>query len=206
MTQPVSHGCRDSGTGRPLPFAPCFKLLHRQRLTVTGVRAGDLHLTLTEGREATVTVGDLMKTDIGACAPGDELVTVLLLMRDRRCGWAPVVDSRGVVVGVITDRDAAMAMLNHPTRSATRVSARDAMSGEVIACAKTDAISAVLGTMAGHHVRRLPVLDERGHLQGVISIDDIVRAPQGKGMPKPEVLLEALRAIVSRPTVADATS
>ena len=34
-------------------------------------------------------VRDLMKTDIGACAPGDELVTVLLLMRDRRCGWAP---------------------------------------------------------------------------------------------------------------------
>lgn len=113
-----------------------------------------------------MTAFDLMKTDIGACAPGDDLVTVLLLMRDRRCGWAPVVDSRGVVVGVITDRDAAMSMLNHPTRSASRVSARDAMTDAVVACAKTDGLPAVLATMAQHHIRRLPVLDARGHLRG----------------------------------------
>ena len=149
-------------------------------------------------------VRDLMKTDIGACAPGDELVTVLLLMRDRRCGWAPVVDSRGVVVGVITDRDAAMAALNHPTRSAARISARDAMTCDVVACAATDPVRVALTTMAQHHVRRLPVLDERGHLEGVISIDDIVRAPQQRGMPDAETILDALRAIVSRPTVADA--
>ena len=52
-------------------------------------------------------------------------------------------------------------------------------------------------------VRRLPVLDERRHLQGVISIDDILRLPQRRGVPYPEVILEALRAIVSRPTAAD---
>jgi len=148
-------------------------------------------------------VRELMTIDIGACAPGDELVTVLLLMRDRRCGWAPVVDSRGVVVGVITDRDAAMAALNYPTRGATRISARDAMSTDVIACASDDSIRVVLSKMATHHVRRLPVLDDRGHLQGVISIDDIIRAPRKRGMPDAETILEALRAILARPTVAD---
>ena len=148
-------------------------------------------------------VRDLMKTDIGACAPGDELVTVLMLMRDRRCGWAPVVDSRGLVVGVITDRDAAMAALNHPTRSATRISARDAMTTEVLGCAANDSIRAVLAKLAAHHIRRLPVLDDRGHLDGVISIDDIVRAAGQPGIPHAEVILEALRGIVSRPTVGD---
>jgi CBS domain-containing protein len=144
-----------------------------------------------------------MKTDIGACAPDDELVTVLLLMRDRRCGWAPVVDARGAVVGVISDRDAAMAMLNHPTRGASRVFARDAMSNHVVSCAPTDTIRHALDTMARHHIRRVPVLDGRQHLEGVLSIDDIVRAPQKRGMPKPETVLDALRAIVSRPTAAD---
>jgi CBS domain-containing protein len=150
-----------------------------------------------------VTVQDLMKTDIGACAPGDDLVTVLLLMRDRRCGWAPVVDSRGLVVGVITDRDAAMSLLNHPTRSAGRVSAREAMSGEVISCPPDDTVESALRTMAAHRVRRLPVLDERGHLQGVISIDDIVLAERQRGMPSADEIVEALRTIVSRPTVGD---
>ena len=143
-----------------------------------------------------------MKTDIGACAPGDDLATVLLLMRDRSCGWAPVVDSHGVVVGVITDRDAAMALLNHPSRGATAVPAREAMTATVVSCTEADTIRAVLAAMAEHHVRRLPVLDERRHLQGVISIDDIVRAPRKRGVPSPEGILEALRAIVSRPTVA----
>jgi CBS domain-containing protein len=144
-----------------------------------------------------------MKTDIGACAPADDLVTVLLLMRDRRCGWAPVVDSRGMVTGVITDRDAAMALLNHPTRSAARVSAREAMTNEVVACAADETIQSVLKRMAAHHVRRLPVLDGRGHLQGVLSIDDIVSAPRKRGMPTADETLEALRVIVSRPTVGD---
>jgi CBS domain-containing protein len=150
-----------------------------------------------------MTVRELMKTDIGACAPGDELVTVLMLMRDRRCGWAPVVDSRGVVVGVITDRDAAMAALNHPTRGASRISARDAMTREVVGCATNDSIRAVLSKLASHHIRRLPVLDERGHLEGVISVDDVVLAAEQRGMPPAEVILEAIRGIVSRPTVGD---
>ena len=50
---------------------------------------------------------------------------------------------------------------------------------------------------------RLPVLDDRRHLQGVISIDDILRVPQRRGIPYPEVILEALRGIVARPTAAD---
>jgi CBS domain-containing protein len=78
------------------------------------------------------------------------------------------------------------------------------MTADVIACAATDPIRLALTTMAQHHVRRLPVLDERGHLEGVISIDDIIRAPQKRGVPDPETILEVLRAIVSRPTVADA--
>ena len=151
-----------------------------------------------------MTARELMKTDIGACAPDDELVTVLLLMRERNCGWAPVVDRRGQLAGVITDRDAAMALLNHPNRGAARVLAEDAMTRQVVACAPSDTVRAVLSIMAMHHVRRLPVMDAEGRLQGVISLDDIVCAPQRRGMPDAEVIVEALRAIVSRPTVAEA--
>lgn len=148
-----------------------------------------------------MTARELMKTDVGACAPDDELVTVLLLMRDRQCGWAPIVESGGMLAGVITDRDAAMAMLNHPNRGAARIAAADAMTRQVVGCAPNDSVRSVLSMMAAHHVRRLPVLSPTGHLQGVISIDDIVLAPQKRGMPDADVILEAMRAIVARPTV-----
>ena len=153
-----------------------------------------------------MTARELMTSDPGACAPDDDLMTVLLLMRERQCGWAPVVDSRGTVVGVITDRDAAMAMVQFPTSSASAIAARAAMTADVVACVPGDTIRAVLTRMAMHHVRRLPVLDERRHLQGVISIDDIVCAVERRGMPSAETILEALRSIVSRRGVADAAS
>lgn len=153
-----------------------------------------------------MTVMDLMKTDIGACAPGDDLVTVLLLMRDRHCGWAPVVDGKGEVVGVITDRDAAMALLDHPSRGAARLTAREAMTREVVGCGVRTRLQDVLGLMASHHVRRLPVLDGRRHLAGVISVDDIVKASGKRGAPPPEVVIDALRLIVSRPLAADRPS
>jgi CBS domain-containing protein len=151
-----------------------------------------------------MTARDLMKTDIGACAPDDELVTVLMLMRERQCGWAPVIDSRGRVVGVVTDRDAAMSLLNHPTRGAARVHARDAMTRDVVGCTPSATLNDVLDLMATHHVRRLPVRDAAGHLQGVISIDDIVLATGTSSPPDADEVLGALRRIVSRPTVAQA--
>ncbi len=79
------------------------------------------------------------------------------------------------MVGVITDRDAAMAMLNRLSKRTSHVRAREAMTPDPVACVQSDTLRAVLAMMARHHVRRLPVLDDRRHLQGVISIDDSLR-------------------------------
>jgi CBS domain-containing protein len=144
-----------------------------------------------------MTVKQLMKTDIGACAPADSVLTALQAMRERRCGWVPVVDSHGAVKGVITDRDAALAMADHPHRSAARISVDEAMSRNVISCVPDQNLKAVLATMAQYHVRRLPVIDRDGHLQGVLSIDDIVQAAPSRTTPSAEEIVDALRAICS---------
>ena len=104
----------------------------------------------------------------------------------------------------MTTRDAAMSLLNHPTRGAAKVRARDAMTREVVGCAPAATLTDVLALMATHHVRRLPVRDERGHVEGVISIDDIVIATgTAAGLPTPHQVVDALRRILSRPTAAD---
>ena len=53
----------------------------------------------------------------------------------------------------------------------------------------------VLATMATHHVRRLPVLDKHRHLQGVLSIDDIVQVPRRRGTPTAEEIVDAFKGI-----------
>ena len=62
-------------------------------------------------------------------------------------------------------------------------------------CYPDENLKVVLATMANHHVRRLPVLDKQGHLQGVVSIDDIIQIPRHRGTPTAEEIVDALKGI-----------
>ena len=150
-------------------------------------------------------VKDVMTTDFAACAPGDTLAAVAKSMRDNDCGFIPVVSAEGAVVGVVTDRDLGLA-LGGSTRAAERISAADVMSAPVFACFADENLKVVLATMGTHHVRRLPVLDKQhGHVVGVLSLDDIARAPHRRDSPTPEEIIDAFKRIVAPRTPAPAT-
>jgi CBS domain-containing protein len=131
--------------------------------------------------------------------------TVVGIMRDRDCGFLPVVDIHGIVVGVVTDRDVCLAEATKH-RPLARVSVRETMSQPVFSCFADENLKTVLVTMGKHRVRRLPVLTKTGHLEGVLSIDDIVRAPQNRGGPTPEDIVAALKAICAHRRVEAATA
>ncbi len=146
-------------------------------------------------------VKELMKTNVAACAPTETLAEVAKLMRERGCGFIPVVNHLGTVVGVVTDRDLGLAV-GGSTRAAERISAAEVMSGPVYGCFEDENVKAVLATMASHHVRRLPVLDkERGHLIGVLSFDDVAKAPHRRGAPTADEVADAFKRIVSPPAI-----
>lgn len=139
-------------------------------------------------------VKDVMKKDAATCASDSDLSTVVGLMRDRDCGFLPVVDSNGIVVGVITDRDICLAA-GSKQRPLGRVSVDEAMSHPVFSCFPDENLKVVLATMAKHRVRRLPVLNKFGHLEGVLSIDDIVSAPVRRGGPTADEIVAALKGV-----------
>jgi CBS domain-containing protein len=149
-------------------------------------------------------VTEIMKKDVATCRPQDDLSVAAKLMRDRDCGFLPVVDSHGVVTGVITDRDLGIAV-GVNTRAAERISVEEVMSRPVFGCFAEDNVKTVLATMAKHHVRRVPVLEkEHGHLRGVLSLDDIARAPRRRGAPTNDDIVGAFRQIVTPPAIANA--
>jgi|SRR5581483_1969255 len=139
-------------------------------------------------------VKDVMKSDVAACNPQDDLATAGKIMRDRHCGFVPVVDSHGVVAGVSTDRDICLYAAAKP-RTLSHLSAKDAMSHPVFSCFSDENLKVTIATMAKHHVRRLPVLDKEGHLRGVLSMDDVVQAPHLRGAPTAEEIVAALNEI-----------
>ena len=95
------------------------------------------------------------------------------LMKSEDTGVLPVVESQGArrVVGVITDRDIAIRVVAEGRSSAT---VRDAMSTGVRTCKQDDDVKDVMKLMASEQVRRVPIVDDRGELVGIVSQADIV--------------------------------
>jgi CBS domain-containing protein len=139
-------------------------------------------------------VRDVMTSDVEACRLETDLAAVAKMMWDRDCGFIPVVDAAGALRGVVTDRDICIA-------SATRrllpeyMSASQVMTHPVHSCLPDDDIGAALEAMKRFRVRRLPVVDLKGAVKGVISMNDVVlTGEQGLG-PSPKEIVSTLAAI-----------
>ena len=142
-----------------------------------------------------MTAESIMKRDVAACTSKDDVAIAGRLMRDRNCGFLPVIDAHGGVAGIVTDRDLCVATTQEPHRTASHIAVKSVMSQPVFSCFADENLTTVLATMAKHRVRRLPVLDKDGHLNGVISIDDVVRASDREGAPTAIQIVDALKTI-----------
>ena len=115
---------------------------------------------------------EVMKSRVAFTRDDETLQAAAQLMRSAGVGFLPVEDANGIVVGTITDRDLAVraVAVNLPA-DATPV--RQAMTDRVVACLPSDDLTVARDLMAQHAVGRVPVLDQDGHLLGVISRSDV---------------------------------
>jgi CBS domain-containing protein len=120
-----------------------------------------------------VRIGEVMTQGVVTADAGDGLRLVGELMRDRNVG-SIVVTEHGRPVGVITDRDLALAVVADGVDAGDRAG-RHASRPIVTGDAEMDLEEAV-ALMVQHRIRRLPVLDSQ-ELVGIVTIDDLaVRA------------------------------
>jgi CBS domain-containing protein len=98
------------------------------------------------------------------------------VMKREDVGIVPVVEgeSSKTLLGVITDRDIAVRCVAEGHDLNSRV--RDCMSGDKLAtCRENDDVDRVMDAMRTEQVRRIPIVDERGSLVGIVAQADIVR-------------------------------
>lgn len=124
-------------------------------------------------------VNELMSREPRAVRIGERLDAAARVMWDQDCGSVPVVDATNVVVGVVTDRDLCMAAYTQG-RPLGEIPVATAMARPARTCRTDDSVAAAMGTMQQHQVRRLPVVDARGALVGVVAINDLVRAAHAR--------------------------
>ena len=97
------------------------------------------------------------------------------LMRSAHVGDLVVVDASDtrMPVGIITDRDIVVELVAQGLASAeTRV--ESIMSSPPLTLRDDDGLLDALEQMANRGVRRAPVVDRHGRLQGLISVNDLV--------------------------------
>jgi len=120
-------------------------------------------------------VVDLMTHPVWTCRPHDSLAEAVRLMHDHELGSVLVLDDTGAVAGIVTDRDVCLAAYRNgvPLRA---IPVWTAMSRSIHACRLESSLAEAETMMKEHHVRRLPVIDDRGRLVGILSLDDLARA------------------------------
>jgi CBS domain-containing protein len=118
-------------------------------------------------------VTDVMAKPPAYCSPDTNLAAAVEILWRQNCGILPIVDSKEKVVGVITDRDICVA-LGTRNKLPSDMTVSEVASGKVIACKPDDDLRGALATMAQAKVRRLPIIDAAGKLEGILSIDDVV--------------------------------
>jgi CBS domain-containing protein len=130
-------------------------------------------------------ISELMSKNPRTVTPDTPVSEAAQLMKEEDIGMVPVIErvggaeTRGRLVGVITDRDIAIRTVAEGRASDSPV--RDVMSSGVRTATPNDSVESVMELMGREQVRRIPIVDERGSLVGVISQADLARKAKNEG-------------------------
>jgi predicted transcriptional regulator len=111
-------------------------------------------------------------------------------MWENDCGVLPIVADDGKAIGVITDRDIAIA-LGIRNRQPAEIPVKEVMTGQLFAATPDEDIHTALRLMRKEKVHRLPVLNAQGKLEGILSLNDVaLHAVHPNGRAKPALTYE----------------
>lgn len=118
-------------------------------------------------------VQDVMAKMPKSCTSGMNLAQAADLMWTARCGALPVVDDQQDVIGILTDRDICLRVATRDCRP-SEMTVGEAMTRRVAVCHPEDDIHSALKMMRSRKVRRLPVVSAEGHLEGMLSVSELL--------------------------------
>ena len=126
-------------------------------------------------------VQDIMTGEPRSLTPQSTAREAARLMKEMDAGVVPIVESSSSkkLVGIVTDRDLAIRLVAEGRDGSCALS-EVMSSGRLATCGPTDDVDRVMETMSREQVRRIPIVDERGALVGIVAQADIVRKADDK--------------------------
>jgi CBS domain-containing protein len=125
-------------------------------------------------------VRELMSANPAVCRPDATVAAAGGAMRERRCGFLPVIEdiTSRRLVGVVTDRDLLLGLVR-TNRPATELLVEACMTRGPKTIGPDDDLKDAAAVMEQAAVHRLPVVQD-GRVAGVLSLKDIAAAA-GRG-------------------------
>lgn len=112
-------------------------------------------------------------SDVVTVKPTDTVQTIVDLLARHRIGAVVVVDPKGDIAGIVSERDVVRAMAGNASAVIGKTAA-DIMTSKVRTCSPGDTEADLMSLMTEHRIRHLPVV-ANGRLAGMISIGDVVK-------------------------------
>lgn len=119
---------------------------------------------------------EVMRTKLVTAKPDMSVMQVVELLLKHKISGAPVLDASGNLVGIISELDC----VNHISHAAMngvplrRV--QDLMTRDVETVSPDATLLTLVHIFSHKRYRRVPVVDERGHMLGQISRRDVMKA------------------------------
>ncbi len=135
-------------------------------------------------------VKNVMSTDVATVRETTPFKDVARLLAQRDVSAVPVVDADGHVLGVVSEGDLLVKQGTQEiqyyrtlwtwwrdrvnNRRAAATTAGQLMTKPAITITATSTVAGAARTMAEHHVKRLPIVDDDGKLVGIVSRKDVL--------------------------------
>ncbi len=105
------------------------------------------------------------------CTPDTPISELAKKMRDEDIGAIPIGEN-DKLIGMVTDRDLACRGLTDGQDPAS-LKARDVMTKGILFCRTAEDVDDAVRIMGKHKVRRLPVINDKKRMVGMLALGDI---------------------------------
>jgi len=121
-------------------------------------------------------IGEICNREVVIVAREAPVIAAARLMRQYHVGDLVVVDELAGLrrpVGIVTDRDIVIEVVAMEVDPET-LRVGDIMSAELATVRETEGVYETIRYMRDKGIRRLPVVDRDGWLQGIVTLDDLL--------------------------------
>ncbi|MFH1127419.1 MAG: CBS domain-containing protein [archaeon] len=133
-----------------------------------------------------ILVSEIMTKNVAVIDAEATIQKASMLLRKRNIHGLVVVKGKEVI-GMLTDKDIISKVVAE-NKSPLKVKVKEVMSPKIIVAKPTDSIDEATRVMFANNVARLPVVDDKNNLVGIITVRDMLRVYPGVN----EILTEEL--------------